>query len=269
MTDEVFGAAGPLNPVEGPLNPVPTYPDNRGINQPAGVRPLNRVYPDNRLGEQPNDNSDLVTTNPSIGGASFDHRYFNADGTRLGSDRGLEDAPDAALYSHRTRLEISEDLANTHALAPQRAQLAKIAIDQIYAGIDELAKLGRTFDLFEVKPGYGKVPDEYPKMLYHDSKGQTTVSGRDEENRLGPGWRLTPSSIPQVPPVVPEAFPTRATETNLDGKPILSPQTETDSSRPLDVGQPDTMRPLSPADPVKPAATTPLNINPATNDLID
>lgn len=94
------------------------------------------------------------------------------------------------------RLAIRSALAKVHAGLPQRASMADSAISAAFAAIDELAKLGHTFELVEgVKPA----PVEFPKMFYKDGpQGLVTVTAASavEAAKLGKEWRTTPSPKP-------------------------------------------------------------------------
>lgn len=82
-------------------------------------------------------------------------------------------------------------LADAFINLPQKAFLAASALESVFHGIDELAKVGFRFSLEEAA---GTEPVEFPKMLYHDSfapKG-LVVGSQEEVDKLGPGWRTTP-----------------------------------------------------------------------------
>ena len=103
---------------------------------------------------------------------------------------------------------IKEKFADAFLSEPQKAALAAGALASIFAGIGELAKLGYRYDLVELVPEDRESIVEYPKMLYHDALGTRTVDNEVEENKLGPGWRTTPTLefVPPPPsgkPVVP------------------------------------------------------------------
>ena len=119
------------------------------------------------------------------------------------------------------RVALSREVADRFLAEPQKATLASMAFAGIWAGIDELAKLGSSYELIKSNPADYK-PVEYPKMLYHDARGQVTVSSREEENRLGLGWRATPNVPVPVPGVLlkPE-WPKTLFRDRLDSNEVL------------------------------------------------
>lgn len=92
--------------------------------------------------------------------------------------------------------DVYSTISTVHFDHPQRGTLAKLALDQIYSGIGELAKLGHTVVLsFTELPA----PIEWPKWQYRDD----APVGRLFEDPIelaeaGDGWRNTPN-VPSEP----------------------------------------------------------------------
>ena len=90
--------------------------------------------------------------------------------------------------------EVYAVVAAVHENEPQRAGLAKLALDQIYEAINELAKLGHRISIsFKELPE----PVEWPKALYHQTFGMRVFEGPDEVEEAGPGW--TALAVPPEP----------------------------------------------------------------------
>lgn len=74
---------------------------------------------------------------------------------------------------------------------PQRVALGQMAVDQIREGIENLAKLGHSFQLSQVDPR-SIVPEEWPKMFYHSELGEQVVVNAEEAKKLESGWQTRP-----------------------------------------------------------------------------
>lgn len=88
--------------------------------------------------------------------------------------------------------ELKGKLALQFALEPQKAYQANSAIAGVFAGLEELAKLGHTYQLVE---GASALPLEFPKMVYSDSLApyELVVNSQDELEALPQGWDVHPS----------------------------------------------------------------------------
>lgn len=93
--------------------------------------------------------------------------------------------------------ELREMLASKLAGEPQRAALASTALNQLFDALAVLASLGHKFSLAHE----AIVPDEFPKMLYHEDRGELTVMNAAEEAAaLRDGWVSRLAKAPAVKP---------------------------------------------------------------------
>jgi hypothetical protein len=107
---------------------------------------------------------------------------------------------------------------------PQRQALADAAIKNIYAGLDDLAKLGRQFQLVPDEV-IVEGPREFPKAMYHRDSAdpgaiRTVENSLQEQEAVEQGWQTG-----QFPPRV--FARDRAADDwrpRGDGRPPLSPE---------------------------------------------
>jgi len=96
-------------------------------------------------------------------------------------------------------------LRSRHSDHPQRGYAAQAALSAIYEGINELAKLGHSFQLIE---GVKAEAKEYPKTLYHESELPIQVDSREEEDKAGEnGFVPHPSTTPTPSEASPKPLP--------------------------------------------------------------
>ena len=72
---------------------------------------------------------------------------------------------------------------------PQRGALAGMALDAVFSGMDELARLGHHVEVMLVQPAE---PLEWPKMLYHPNVPEGKVFHQQEHVPVEPGWQDKP-----------------------------------------------------------------------------
>ena len=82
-----------------------------------------------------------------------------------------------------------------HTAHPQRHRLAKLALEEVESGLAKLASLGHRFALTEAAAA---VPEQWPRMVYHDAQGSRVVGSALEFHDLGAGWRFTPLPQPEA-----------------------------------------------------------------------
>lgn len=90
---------------------------------------------------------------------------------------------------------LRDHLAQHHGPTPQRAMLAKLAVDSIEHGVQQLMQLGHHVEVSLVeKPQH----PEWPKMLYRDEGAgvESKIFAGPEDVPADGGWRETPLAAP-------------------------------------------------------------------------
>ena len=97
--------------------------------------------------------------------------------------------------------DLKTEISAQYSSNPQLSWYLNSVIESVKAGLETLARHGHLYDLIE---GTAKPPEEFPKMMYHQTIGALGVENQADQEALGPGWQEKPFGGPEAPVVVDE-----------------------------------------------------------------